>query len=333
MKLKRVNFYSVIFYTLIFFLYSSLMSAQDELISLQELCEKSNAVVIGTVSNLTITYDEYLMFFYVEDSIKDKIEEMQIRIKSQLNSGFYLPDEVYLEDKQRYLLFLKKENDDFWTITGGYFGVFDVDYFKDIKLILEEYKNDSELFSGKNIKKLIQIFENTEMVKIKTLLLNELEKNMDVENLYYLDKFFEYENEAYKIFSIKNYGKYKVESKRENIEKTLLTSNNSNIIFYSIIALGEIKNNKSFEVIKQFLRNTDQGIRRAAIETLGKINDKKIIEPLIECYTSEKDFGNRIAIITSIEMLGINDDVKKAFEYLKSLEQDPFVFQFILKRL
>jgi hypothetical protein len=294
---------------------------------LSKLLSKSELVVSGYVDNIAINNDNYKFFFIIESVLKgDKIKEAEVI--SKLKNGFYLEDEPYLEKNKSYLLFLRKVNND-WVITNGIAGVYSIDVKDELTKIISVYDKNQKIFTQNYANDLIDLFNSLNSSKLKRILLYDLKKGITKDHSGFIENIFESNEKSFKIIGIQEAGRLKIEFMKGKIENLIQTNNDVELIFYGICALGEYGDENNLNLITPFLSSNDQGIRRVSIEALGKIGGDQIISPLLKLYGEEKDWGNRIAIITSINRLLDRIKVNDTLNLMLKMESNPLVISIL----
>jgi hypothetical protein len=300
--------------------------------SFSNLFLNSDIIVCGSVEDIKIDSKEYKIIFRIENCITTNFNKNPIEIGVPLSDGFYIPDEPYLKKNNQYLLFLQFENNG-WKIPNKIAGVLDHDLTTDVRKISEKYHANTKLFSKECSTTLQDLFFSMRSKFTKVRLLYDLKNLLGSSDKQFLASLFKLKDKQIRFFSILQLGRLNIESMRAEIENLLQNSADFEIIFHSIVALGDMKNSNSLQLLLQYLNSPEPAIRRAAIAAVGKIRDKKIVIPLKELYPRENDIGQRLAIITAISRLSDLNSVINALRYFQSIEADPLVLSIINKKI
>jgi len=295
------------------------------------LLSESDLIVTGLIVNVEIDPTTYRMTCGIEECIVGSAQE-PLEIVSPLANGFYSSDDPYLEQDSRYLLFLKHDRDDL-VITKRWGGVLNCDQRDDVVRIVQAYDSNPNLFSKEYSADLQDLFFAATQEDTRSRLLCDLEYCLTPADEPFLSTLLDSDNQRDNRFSILQCGRLGLESMRPRIEDLLGKTADSQIVFHCIAALGDLGNPDSLELVLGFLGDSEQGIRSAAIEAAGKIGGNVIIQPLSEWYASEQDFGNRLAIITSLSGVSDRNAVADALTYFLSVETDPIVLHALNREL
>jgi len=158
-----------------------------------------------------------------------------------------------------------------------------------------------------------------------------LKNILDSNDSAFLSSLINSEVTQFKLFGILQAGRKKVNSLKNEVVNVLTTTEGLNVKFHCIVALGDYKDGEYLDLIIPFLNSEKQYIRRAAVEALGKIRDKRMIEPLNRLYEKEEDFGNRMAVVTAMYRLSEKSIIENTLNYFKSKENNNLVLQYINK--
>lgn len=321
----------IITFIIVFFLHVTVHAElSPEQLSFSTLLSSAMVVVNGKVNQVKVENDQYLMHFEIKNSIKGTIDPQTITIISPLANGFYLPDEAYLEKGDTYfLLFLTMINNE-WRIVNGVNGVFSTDLKDDIQTVIQAFNENTKSFSKTQIK---NIFHDLIHEDIKIKILYDLEKYISKNDVSFLKTLFSDTNEKVKIFSISKFGRFRVESMREEIEHLLQNNDDEEIEFHCLVALGDLGNSKSYKIIIPYLSHLKSSMKRAAIEACGKIKGNEIIKPLKALYKTEQDILNRMSCIDTICQLSNKVAVKETLQFFQSIETNSILLSILKRRL
>ncbi|HWB84562.1 MAG TPA: HEAT repeat domain-containing protein [Bryobacteraceae bacterium] len=95
-----------------------------------------------------------------------------------------------------------------------------------------------------------------------------------------------------------------------------IRSKNTEVIYESLVALQKIRDESAAPQITFLLRDFDQGVQIAAIETTGLLGNKSAVPDLIGVLNSTKDSKVRRAALTSIAMLPVESSRSIYTRYL-----------------
>jgi len=323
-------FYLILFLSIT---YSSSKAELDEsAFSFSNLFIKSNIIAYGSVKDIIITSNEHKIIFEIENCISQNSNIKLIEINVPLSNGFFIPDEPYLEKNNHYLLFLNNSNNN-WTITNKIGGVFNSDFKNDIIKIFEKFNYNKKLFEKDNkndLKNLYFLFKNN---LSKSKFLYDLKNILDTSDMPFLVFLFESQDKQAKLFAISQFGILANESMQPAIIELIQNSDDFDIKFHCIAALGNLKKTKNYPILLLSLNDPDPGIRRVAIEALGKLKNIEMINSLKELYPRETDMGQRLAIITAITRLSDLNLVIQALMYFQNIETDPYILSIINNRI
>ncbi|MCP5375418.1 MAG: HEAT repeat domain-containing protein [Rickettsiaceae bacterium] len=297
--------------------------------SFSSLITNADLIVTGEIDSVQLTVENYEMIFHAEDILYNSESRKQFKILSKTKNGFRLPEEPYLERGGKYLLILKKESD-YYSIVNGLAGIFNVSVKDDILKILTTYKQNKQLFTEKNTNEKIDLFESLSNEETKTRFLYDLEKNLTKNQMSFIRELLLSNNKRYTIFGLRVIANLKADSELRKVEEMLLSSEKE-IQFRSIVTLGYIGNSETNKIIIPFLESSEQHLRRVAIEAVGRIDGEEMLNIFKQTYSTEKDFGNRIAIIEATAKFNDRNKIRDALSYFLTLEKDPFVISIIEK--
>ena len=173
------------------------------------------------------------------------------------------------------------------------------------------------------------MFDKLDNDAIKNILLLDIEESITTSESYFVKRLFESNSKKTKMFGIKHAGKLKLNELHESVKQTLLTSTDSKEKFYCISALGEYSDIKDIGVLQRFLTDNEQGNRRVAIYALMNLKSELVIEPLINAYKSEDDWGNRSAIISVLKSFSDKKEVIEALNDFRTSERNKFLQEYI----
>ncbi|KAF0152055.1 MAG: hypothetical protein FD143_1423 [Ignavibacteria bacterium] len=295
---------------------------------LSNLLKNSQLVVKGKIVQVKSDDNYYKMSFSVEDLLIGTMSSNKIEVVSRFKNGFRLEDEPYLEEGKEYILFLSNTKS-VWTITNRIAGVLSVNAADDLKKVIQDYKLQEKLFDKGNCGKLISLFDKVETEYIKNLLLLDIEENLTANEFNFVKRLIESNNKKTKMFGIKHAGKLKLNELHESVKQTLLTSTDPREKFYSISALGEYSDIKDLNVLQRFLTENEQANRRVAIYALMNLKSELVIEPLINAYKSESDWGNKSAIISVLKSFSDKKEVREALSDFRTSERNKFLQDYI----
>ena len=294
--------------------------------------KQSNLIVKGNVTDITIEPNAYKMTFNIEELFFGPGSSSPIEIFTRLSNWYFLEDEAYLSKGKSYILFLNNDKG-YWSVTDGMGGVFSLNFKDDIQNIVQKFQANPNLFEPESISDLQELFFSSTMHDTKMRLLNDMRSNLSNEDLPFLQSLFEMDNRYYKAFSISKLGHLKIEQMRPQIENLLKSSSDNFIISPCISALGDIGNKESFNLIKDYLRNENQGIRCAAIEASGKIRDISALQLLRELYPFETSIYNRPSIITAVTRMPDKSAAVNTLKYFLTIENNPVFINILKKRI
>jgi len=296
------------------------------------LFKQSNFIVKGNVTDVTIEPNAYKMTFSREESYLGSVSITTFEIITSISKGYYISDEAYLSKGKSYILFLNNDKG-YWSVTDGMGGVFSLNFKDDIQNIVQKFQANPNLFEPESISDLQELFFASTMYKTRMRLLEDMRSNLSAEDLTFLQSLFEMDNRYYKAFSISKLGHLKIEQMLPQIENLLKSSSDNFIISPCISALGDIGNKESFNLIKDYLRNEDQGIRCAAIEASGKIRDIYALQFLKELYPFETNIRNRPSIITAVTRMPDKAAAVNTLKYFLTIENNPVFINILKKRI
>jgi len=308
---------------------ASYAELDESMFSFSNLLSGSDLIVVGIVCDTKIESQQYHINFRIENYIKGKSANNLVDIIVPLANGLNIPDEPYLQKDNRYLLFLKYQSQ--WTVLNRMAGVLNADVETDIHQLFNVYQSNHDIFSKEHSIALQQVFFTTSSSDVRIRLLYDIEKNLDEKDESFLLSLFNSDNKQLKIFSILQSGRLKIHSMRAKIEQLIKMGTDTDIIFHSIVALGDMGNVESRPLIFDFLYDSDPAMRRVAIEAAGKIGGNEIVEPLKNIYPTEQDFVMRLTIITAVCRLADRNVIKGILEYFQTIETNTLVLS-VLER-
>ena len=329
MKNKKVLTLSVII--LLMFFTAGYTDLFERAYSFSILLKKSDLIIAGTVIDVKIEPDKYIMTFKVDEYIKGK-DEKEIEIVSPLNKGFYLPDDAYIEKGKNALLFLYRKGGSIF-ITNYYGGYLKPEMKSDVEMIFQRYQNNRSLFTLDFKNDLKNIFNSFQSIESKRRLLLDLENVLSAADENFILNILGSNNIHIRNFGIIQSGKHQIKNQEIKIKEFLINTDNLSTKLHCLVSLGYYKNPDNLELIQNYFKDDEQSIRRVAAEAIGKIEDEKIIEPLKSLYSKEDDFGNRMTIITAVNKLKNKTLVKNTLRYFENIEYNPFVSSIIRKKI
>ncbi len=303
------------FYVLLVLLFSSVQAElSNEAYAFSNLFERTEMIVSGTVVDVSKDQEFYDINFLIEDCIMGNCNENIIQIRVPMSDGFYIPHESYLDVDESSIVFLQA-NRGAWQISNSMAGVLNTAMKNDVILLAQQYAVNRTIFSSSPAMQ--DLFNSLTERDSKIRLLHDLERHLDVSDESFLGGLLQSEDKYISNFAILNAGRLNMESFRHDITKTLIQDLDPETSFYCIIALGNYARGESTPIILPYLNNTDAGIRRVAIEALGKIGSDDVVAPLQSSYFREDDFVQRLAVIEAIlrvRNLAIATNTLRAFE-------------------
>lgn len=310
---------------LLFILSNSAEAASSS--SFKNLLTNSQLVVSGEVTATRVELEVYWVTFSIDESLYGTAAGT-IDIAARTPNGFLLADEAYLLVSKKYVLFLNNSSG-FWTVTHGNRGVFSGVYKNDLQNIVSSYNANNGLFGKSSISQLKNVFSSIDSVQVKIRLLDDIGPNLTVSDIPFLEELYNSENIYMNIFSLKHFGRLKVEQKRNDIENLLVNTDVERLKLHAILSLERMRNSESFPVLKDFLSHEDQGVRNAAIHAVSRTGNPLGVQALQDAYANETVKINRIAIIELLEMMPQKNQVLEALRSFKTLENDPMVNSFL----
>lgn len=295
---------------------------------LSNLFKNSQLVAKGKITHITKDDNFYRMTFSIDEILFGTSGVKDIEIVSKFRNGFQLEDEPYLEKEKECILFLRNNNS-MWSITNQIAGVLDAGATTDLKKVIKDYSDQEKLFEKGNCKKLIALYDKIESDDVKNILLLDIEENITADEADFVKRMLENNNKKMKIFGINQAGRLKLNELHQSINQYFLSSNDSRVKFYCLIALGEYADVNDVSIIQRALADNEQGNRRAAIHALMKLRNEGTIEPLINAYKNELDWGNRAVIISALKPFLDKNIVLAAFYSFRSYESNKYVLNFI----
>jgi len=249
-----------------------------------------------------------------------------------LNSRFYLDDENYLQTDNTYILFCSKSNNEYFFTEKGY-SILNLSAKEDLLVILNAYKSNPELFSDISKNELFNIYSKLKTEDMKKRLLADLSELISDKDEKFLETGITSSDKIYKCFAVKKAGELGIAKFHTNIINMVNNEKDNDIIFTSLVSIGKYSDINNKDLFLFYLKNSDQGLRRVSIEALGKIINEEIVSEMISSFETEKDFGNRIAMIEVFASLKNNEFVNNVLSKLKKTEANSFVSTFIEKRM
>ena len=329
--MKKIKILTLSVIILLMFFTTGYTDLSERAFSFSSLLKKSDFIVAGMVIDVKIGPDKYIMTFKVDEYITGNDAEY-INILVPMNNGFYIPDEAYIEKGRKALLFLFKKNDSIF-ITNRYGGYLKIEMKEDVKKIFQKYNTKEKLFSENYKNDLKYLFSSCTNIEIKKRLLYDIKNVLSFDDNLFLSSLLLLDNEEFKTFAILQAGRKKVKSLHNTIRDLLIKSNNLNVKFYSLVALGDYGYKENVDLIIDCLKNEREDLKVAAVESLGKIGDLLIVEPLKSLYLNENDIGIKMRIICSIvRMKNVNTAISE-LRYIESSEKDSFLKSFINNKI
>ena len=179
MKLKNIIF--VIITILTFSIcYSEL---GPKAFSFSHLTRKVTLVVKGTVNEVILEKNEYIIKFSVEKYIKG-LDENEITIFSPLYNGAEIDDEFYPEVNRTAILFLSSENGKY-SIINGVAGCFSVEDLDDIEQIILTIGNNNEFFSAVNKESIKNLYTTLKSDNCKRRILTDLDGLLNSDDSFF----------------------------------------------------------------------------------------------------------------------------------------------------
>ena len=296
------------------------------------LLQNSDLIVAGYVSEVNESPMEIQITFIIERSIKDPLNRENIEISVPLANGLPIPTEAYLQKGKKYILFLTSYGSLF-KITNHKAGVMKEDTFSDIDLLFTAFRENNDLFSKASIDDLKRMFRNFSSNETRYRLLIDMRNYLSIEDDLFFTALLESGNEQLIIFSVQQIGIHNINSLRFTVIQLLVGTNSINVQLHCLVALGDMKDIESVDLISSYLNHPDQGIRLAAIQSLGKLGTIEVIGSLQLLYANENDVGNRISIITALERNPNKVESIKALKELQDVQATPLVSSILKKRL
>lgn len=279
--------------------------------SFAELFQRSNLVIEGVAGIRGHENNRDKVQFIIEKSHigNAALGTIDIFEEDPINS-------IFLPEGERFLVFLSNNNG-FWHTVLGNEGIISEQDIPDVVMIIEKFKTNSQLFDADNINDLQDLFLQIQNFNPRLFIWNDIKRNISANDLPFLKILFEMNVEFFTAESILQMGNLKIESMRLEIEQLLQSTNNHLYKFNSIIALGRIGNSDSYDVVKVFLFDGDQGLRAVAIQATGFLGNLDVLDIYIQIYPNEGSFTNRMAMIDAVLFL---PPTSKKIDVLKSFQ-------------
>ena len=319
-------------------LFSSILTGEafadlaPEAYAFSSLIQKSDLIVTGYVSERNESPMEYQYIFIIERSVKNPLNRNEIVISVPLANGLPIPIEGYLHKGTKYLLFLYSDGNVF-KITNYSAGVLKEKTFSDIDLLFTSFNENNSLFSKSSVEELKRIFRKFSSDDTRYRLLIDLKKYLSTEDALFLTELLDSENERYIIFAVLQIGSQNIKILRPRVIQLLVGPNSSGIKFHCLVALGGLGDIESIDLISSYLNHSNQGMRAAAIQSLGRIGTIEVIGPLKLSYADENYDGNRISIITALSRNLNREAAFRALKDLESVPASPLVSSFLKKKI
>jgi hypothetical protein len=302
----------------------------DELSAFSSLLTRSELVVRGSVTEVIADANNYRVSLLIHECLLGSASGT-IEIITPLADGFRLPDEAYPELRNSYVLFLKNIKPG-WRIVNYYSGLFPGELTDDIDDVIDEWSGNKRMFSD-DATSLKKIYRKIKSDHIKQLLQIDLETSLSANDSEFIHELLDSGTNSEKALAIRQIGKRKMGAMKNRVKVFLSTSHDPEILYNSLIALGDDPNETDIVLIEPFLTHERQEIRRVAIQALGNIHSTDIQDPLSHAYENETDVGNRVAIIDAISRMDDLGSVRTTLIKFKSIEKNSIVLQYVNIRL
>ena len=301
--------------------------------SFSALLYNSELVVEGTVISVDRSQDQYKISFSIDECLAGPCDEEVLDIFVPLaRGGLYHEDEAYLGPNDRRIVFLHSKGG-LWAITNGIAGVLNPSMREEVRALYQRYRSNPQIFTQAYSAELIDVFNLFRNKDVRTRLLYDLENSLSTKDDRFISGLIGSDDKTFVIFGLLQAGRNRIESLKHEVESTLNSSKDSEIIFHSIVALGNYGLPESLPLVLSYLHNPEQGIRRAVIEAAGKTRTESILAPLNSLFPNETDWGNRLAIIDAIYPLSSRELVLNALNEFKTVESNDFVLSILEKRI
>ena len=277
---------------------------------------ESDIVFVGKVNKVEVTASKYTSYIEVVEILKGSTGDKNIVLNSEMINGALAEDEVYPQENNTYIFFCRKGGEGF-VFTTTPLGILSAiaidlphvdDSFNrkdDIKLLLNAYNINKELFSKAGKRSLFNLYSQLKSEYIQSRLLDDLEDIVDENDIEFFIRGLQSDDVRYNLFSITKAGTFRIEQLKEPIANLLFTipdiDINANKIFHLLYALGNYGDVKHKDIFFKYLNNTYEGFRSLAVTGIARIHDLETLLTLAPYYEQIQDKEYLLNIIEEIK--------------------------------
>lgn len=239
---------------------------------------------------------------------------------------------ISLPEGERFIVFLTNDRGNWQPVLGNEGIILERD-IPDVVTVIQTFKTNPRLFEADNIIALQDLFLQVQNLFPRIFIWNDIKRNITANDLPFLITLFEMDAGYFTAESISQMGYLKIESMRPEIELLLQTTGNHLYKFNSIGALGRIGNSESYDNVKDFLLDSDQGLRAAAIQATGFLGNLDVLDLYIQIYPNEGFFVTRMAIIDAVKFLPESDRKVEVLRSFQTTETSALVNRILTREI
>jgi hypothetical protein len=283
---------------------------------------KSDIVFVDKVNKVEVTAYKYTLYIEVVEMLKGLTGDKNILLNSEMINGALVENEACLKENNTYIFFCRKCNDGlvFTTTSLGVLSTIaielpDVDdnfnHKDDIKLLLNAYNNNKELFSKSGEQNLFNLYSQLKSEYIQSCLLVDLEDLFDENDIEVLSTGLKSNNVQYNLFSIRKTGEFRIKQFKEAIADLLKTTPNIDInynkIFQLLYALSQYADMKYKDVFILWVSNNgEQTFRTISYHAIRILDDDETLLALVPYYEKEVNMYLRSDILCALRNIKNN---------------------------
>ena len=341
--MTRKKFFLILLLTLFFYNFGySDFGYRASKISI--VLSESDIVFVGKVNKVEVTMSKYTSYVEVVEMLKGSAGDKNIILNSKIINGALAEDEAYPQENNTYIFFCRKDGEGF-VFTTTPLGILSAiaidlphvdDSFNrkdDIKLLLNAYYNNKELFSKAGKRNLFSLYSQLKSGYIKSRLLNDLEDLVDENDTEFFATGLKSNDVQYNLFSIAKAGTFKIEQLKETIDDLLKATPdidiNYNKIFQLLSALSRYADMKYKDVFFGYLSNREQAFRTISYHAIGILGDEKTILALVPYYEKEANMYLRGDILVALRNIKNNNVLIPILYQLREKETEELNISFI----
>lgn len=291
--------------------------------SFSSLFKSADSVVYGEVTEVSADETNFHITFAIKETLMGSLAGT-VTVTSPLYRGACLDDQAYLDTGFECMLFLKK-GDRSYTIINGVAGVLRTEYFGDVRVVAAAYNAHKELFTSMNNAEIEQVIDRLSTTDGKRRFLESLNGQYTAENEPLLKKLLTTDNHFLQGHAAVQAGYAKIEGLRCDIEALSDETKNVSLREECLFSLAQYADPRSVTVVLSHLNDPAEPVRRTAVLAAGIIGTDDFIAPLVELYSHESDFAQRLDIVTALGRLKDTDKSTATLVSLKTAESNGIV--------